>query len=115
MEYYVFEVYHKKGKYDIKNFETEDELNDYMFQYIEKYKKYSKFDNRNESTYNVMKEVLKIGQIVLEQKAGYAIVKIISGSEIEESFSSEEYESSEDCMKRNSSSEFSSSSYSDSD
>jgi hypothetical protein len=94
---YVFLVHHKKGKYQVKEFDGEDELETYLIKYLKKYKKY-RIPPPSVSLFDLIKESIKVGLIVLDEKQGYGIVKVISGNEFEDSYSSssEEYLESND-------------------
>ena len=81
--YYVFMVYHKKGKYKIKTYESEEELEDFLIGYLKKYKEYAKI-GLYESLYNLIHEAMKVGSIVLDEKKGYGVVKVVMGDEIQD-------------------------------
>ena len=91
-------VYYKKGKYKVKEFDTDDEMGDFLISYLKKYNKYTIIKNlRNASLYELVQESIKVGSIVLDERAGYAVVKAVGGVEIEDSESSdfeESYQSS---------------------
>ena len=91
--YYVFMVYHKKGKYKVKEFESEDELEDFIKLYLNKYRQYAKL-GIYESLYNMINESIKVGMIVIDEKKGYGIVKVVHGNQIEDDSGSEDYYSS---------------------
>ena len=88
---YVFLVFHKKGKYQVKEFDGEDELETYLLKYLKKYKKY-RVPPPSVGLYDLISECLKVGSIVLDEKAGYGIVKVVSGSEFQDSCTSDEEE-----------------------
>ena len=88
---YVFLVFHKKGKYQVKEFDGEDELETYLLKYLKKYKKY-RVPPPSVGLYDLISECLKVGSIVLDEKAGYGIVKVVSGNEFQDSCTSEEEE-----------------------
>ena len=88
---YVFLVFHKKGKYQIKEFDGEDELETYLLKYLKKYKKY-RVPPPSVGLYDLISECIKVGSIVLDEKAGYGIVKVVSGNEFQDSCTSEEDE-----------------------
>ncbi len=92
---YVFLVFHKKGKYKVKEFDGEDELEDFLIKYLNKNKKYSNIDFKNCSLYELVNESIKVGSIILDERVGYGIVKVVSGKEFEDScsYSEEEFES----------------------
>ncbi len=84
---YVFLVFHKKGKYKVKEFDGEDELEDFLIKYLNKNKKYSNIDFKNCSLYELVNESIKVGSIILDERVGYGIVKVVSGKEFEDSCS----------------------------
>ena len=88
---YVFLVFHKKGKYQVKEFDGEDELETFLIKYLKKYKKY-RIPPPSLSLYDLIHECLKVGSIVLDERAGYGIVKVVSGTEFQDSCTSEEEE-----------------------
>ena len=88
---YVFLVFHKKGKYQVKEFDGEDELETYLIKYLKKYKRYCRISS-SLSLYDLISECLKVGSIVLDEKAGYGIVKVVSGNDFQDSCTSEEEE-----------------------
>ena len=88
---YVFLVFHKKGRYQVKEFDGEDELETYLIKYLKKYKRYCRISS-SLSLYDLISECLKVGSIVLDEKAGYGIVKVVSGNEFQDSCTSEEEE-----------------------
>ena len=88
---YVFLVFYKKGKYQVKEFDGEDELETFLIKYLKKYKRY-RIPPPSLSLYDLIHECLKVGSIVLDERAGYGIVKVISGSEFQDSCTSEEEE-----------------------
>ena len=88
---YVFLVFHKKGKYQVKEFDGEDELETFLVKYLKKHKKY-RVPPPSVSLYDLIHECIKVGSIVLDEKAGYGIVKVVSGNEFQDSCSSEEDE-----------------------
>ena len=88
---YVFLVFHKKGKYQVKEFDGEDELETFLIKYLKKYKIY-RIPPPSLSLYDLIHECLKVGSIVLDERAGYGIVKVVSGSEFQDSCTSEEEE-----------------------
>ena len=88
---YVFLVFHKKGKYQVKEFDGEDELETFLIKYLKKYKRY-RIPPPSLSLYDLIHECLKVGSIVLDERAGYGIVKVVSGSEFQDSCTSEEEE-----------------------
>ena len=88
---YVFLVFHKKGKYQVKEFDGEEELETFLIKYLKKYKKY-RIPPPSLSLYDLIHECLKVGSIVLDERAGYGIVKVVSGSEFQDSCTSEEEE-----------------------
>lgn len=87
-KYYVFMVFYKKGKYKVKEFDNDDEMRDFLINYLNKYKKYCIIKNLNIcSLYDLIHESIKVGLIVKDQRAGYSVVKAIGGEEIEDSSS----------------------------
>ena len=88
---YVFLVFHKKGKYQVKEFDGEDELETYLLKYLKKYKKY-RVPPPSVGLYDLISECIKVGSIVLDEKAGYGIVKVVSGNEFQDSCTSDEEE-----------------------
>ena len=95
---YVFLVFHKKGKYKVKELDGEDELEDFLIKYLNKHKKYCNIDLKNSSLYELVNEGVKVGSIVLDERQGYGIVKVVYGTEFEDSCScsEEEFEESID-------------------
>ena len=88
---YVFLVFHKKGRYQVKEFDGEDELETFLIKYLKKYKKY-RIPPPSLSLYDLIHECLKVGSIVLDERAGYGIIKVVSGTEFQDSCTSEEEE-----------------------
>jgi hypothetical protein len=94
-KYFVFMVYYKKGKYKVKEFDTEDEMGDFLISYLKKYSKYTIIKNlRNASLYELIAESIKVGSIVLDEREGYAVVKAVGGGEVEDSEESGDFEDS---------------------
>lgn len=93
--YHVFQVNLKKRKYRTDEFEEEEDLRDFLAQYILKNKKYSRNIGFEDcELYEITNEAMKIGMILLDEKKGSAIVKIIQGKQIEDPDSEEEILSS---------------------
>jgi len=92
-KYFVFMVFYKKGKYKVKEFDNDDEMRDFLINYLNKHNKYCILKNlKLLNLYELIMESIKVGSIVLEKREGYAVVKAIGGEEIEDSYSSDEYE-----------------------
>jgi hypothetical protein len=92
-KYFVFMVFYKKGKYKVKEFDTEDEMEDFLIIYLTKHSKYCNIKNfRGVSLFGLIHEALKVGSIVLDERAGYGIVKAIGGEDIQDSTDDEEEE-----------------------
>ena len=90
---YVFMVFYKKGKWKVKELNNEDELEDFLINYLNKHKKYCRLsDLRTCSLFDLINECIKVGMIVSDERAGYSIVKVVRGNEFEDSYSSEECE-----------------------
>ncbi len=78
--YLVLKVYYKHGGYNLTYCKTERSLFQHLWDYIDEHDDYTNYDAddwNSMSTKEVIEEVLKIGDRVLDDQAGMGIVAII--------------------------------------
>jgi hypothetical protein len=78
-KYYVFSVHHKNGKYKIETFTDKKKLEDHLLNYLKKHDKYS-LDTKNMNLTEIANEAEKVGNIIIDEKEGPGIVKVVLGT-----------------------------------
>ncbi len=78
---FLFKSYNHKHKF--LNFETEEELREYLHEYLTRHCKFSKYNPDYFSELeDIVREAIKVGYILQDEKRCYAVLKIIEGEDL---------------------------------